>query len=127
MMTCVLGEEIAYDGSIEAWQREAAQAMREEWGEHADVALEYWARYYQWEHLVTATATMPRLQLEFLLGRKPVTLEEWITEHAQILLGKEPVKFSRTWSAASPERVHNPVPYTPANVQCARATSSTAH
>lgn len=121
LMTEALGEKITYDGSVATFKRENRKDFEFYWGEQAEEALEFCIRYFEWEQQVT-NCVIPRFQLEHILGRKPVTFAEWLDEHRELMLGKAEQKLSLKWSAASPERVHNPRSYTPSRV---RRTEST--
>src|ERR1700694_4192703 len=118
LMTEVLGEKITYDGSVATFKRENRKDFEVYWGEKAEEALEFFIRFFEWEQQMS-NAAMPRYQLEHILGRKPVTFAEWLTEHKDVMLGNTEQKLSLKWSDASPERVHNPRSYTPA---CVRPT-----
>jgi uncharacterized protein YbjT (DUF2867 family) len=116
LMTEVLGEKITYDGSVATFKRENRKDFKFYWGDKAEEALEFCIRYFEWEQQVT-NCVIPRFQLEHLLGRKPVTFTEWLTEHNDLMLGKAEQQLSLKWSDASPERVHNPRAYTPSRVR----------
>jgi hypothetical protein len=123
LMTEVLGEKITYDGSVATFKRENRKDFEFYWGDKAGEALEFFIRFFEWEQQMSNSA-MPRYQLEHLLGRKPVTFAEWLTEHKGVMLGTTEQKLSLKWSDASPERVHNPRSYTPARV---RPTERASH
>lgn len=76
--------EITYEGSPETYAEVCGPMMREVFG---DRALEYLLRFFEYEQktepLMVTTTT-----LQQLIGRRPLSLREWIAEHKDALLGR---------------------------------------
>lgn len=93
LMTEVFGEKITHDGSKETFFREY-----EEIGDLRSILWEFF-EYERDNEVVWARNDF----VERTLGRKPITLREWLREHARQLLPAQPVAQDRPaqWIASS--------------------------
>lgn len=108
-----IGETVGYDGTPAGFKRANGKSIGDYWApgaenEALEAALGIVADYFEWEQQVE-NIFVPTRQLELILGRKPVTLAEWVAEHREMLTGEAPVKLSTKWTERSPERVHDAI------------------
>lgn len=90
LMTEVFGVEIAYDGSEEGFMREIGEPARAYWSnvggfangqDPAEYFLAYWRFEQANEHAWRRTDFVERI-----LGRKPKTLRQWLTENKEFFV-----------------------------------------
>ena len=82
IMSEVIGEPVAYDGTGEAFVREFGPRYRERMKDER--AGEYFLSYFKFEH-DNETVWRRTDFCESILGRKPTTLKDWLTEHRSAL------------------------------------------
>lgn len=114
VMSEVLGEKITHVSGtdehlricaedVETLRRQASAATGVEISTEAMVEG-YLRPYWNWDVMVDKCMSIGGW-MEYFLGRKPITLAEWVDEHRDALLGKAPAVMSNRFAEIRPYKI----------------------